>query len=160
MPIKQQPTTDDRNFGILEVLARTVGDSPTIAPIDLVLELPSPPSINRTIGTRLGSQHRLVKQWMRAADAHLLMTKQSKRLRRLEGIISIDIIWDIQDLADIDNRIKYLLDYLQLIGVVSNDNKIRSMHLDYGVVCVAPAGCRIKIAIIDGISLWQAGRQR
>jgi Holliday junction resolvase RusA-like endonuclease len=111
-------------------------------PAELVLELPAPPSVNRTMGTKLGSLHPLVKAWRRTADAHLLVTKQSKHLRLIEGTVFITIIWDISNLADIDNRIKHLLDYLQLLGIVTNDNKIRSMYVAEGR---APAGCRVTV---------------
>lgn len=114
---------------------------------ELILDLPLPPSINRTSGKRLGNKHWLVTAWKRQANAHLIVTRQNKHLKLIKGTICIDIIWDIQNLADIDNRIKHLFDYLQWIGVVTNDNKIRDMHVGVGAV---PAGCRVRLQSMHG----------
>ena len=117
-----------------------------ITPCELVLDLPAPPSVNRTMGSRLGSRHWLVKDWRRAANAHLLATRQSKHLRLITGTVSIKILWETQNLADIDNRIKHLFDYLEFLNVLDNDNRIRDLHVSYGL---APAGCRVSIRRAD-----------
>lgn len=140
-------------FGIIEVLAEIPRhdseESTVVEPPELTLDLPLPPSINRTSGKRLGNEHWLVKAWRRQADAHLMATRQSRYIKLVKGTVSIRIIWDLQNLADIDNRIKYLLDYLQRLGIVTNDNKVRGLHIDYGV---APAGCRV----IVRPTVWQS----
>ena len=133
-------------FGIVEVLAKIAEPQvpePEILPKDaLVLDLPTPPSVNRTSGDRLGNEHPKVRQWRRSADAHLLYTRQSNRLRLIGGLVTIDIWWDIQMVGDIDNRIKHLLDYLQRLNVITNDSRCRRLLVDYGT---APDGCRVRL---------------
>jgi Holliday junction resolvase RusA-like endonuclease len=137
----------NKAFGIIDVPARIPG--PAVLHGNgycmdglLVLDLPLPPSVNRTSGQRLGNEHPLVKQWRKSADAYLLFTRQSKHLKLIDGTVMIEIIWSGQMIGDIDNRIKHLLDYLQRLGVIANDSWCRRLLADYGT---APAGCRVRV---------------
>lgn len=114
----------------------------------VIFDLPAPPSINRA-GTEflLGNKAERVQRWRRAADAHLFFTKQSRKLGKpIEGPFGIDIVWD-RSLktrhSDIDNRIKYLLDYLQYLGLFEDDWLCDDMHVGYG--SVMPDGCRVQL---------------
>ena len=140
-------------FGIVDVPAR-IATAEIVSPPQqilnggLVLEFPAPPSINRAGAEwRLGNSASRVRRWRRAADAHLLVTGQHRKLdQRIDGYFTIDIVWD-RHLADelngdIDNRIKYLLDYLQYLRVFENDSLCRFMTVGYGNV---PDGCRVRL---------------
>jgi len=72
----------------------------------------------------------------------LANTRQSSRIRAIEGPVVIEICWDTQTLGDIDNRIKHLLDYLQRLQIVSNDSHCRSLRVGFGT---APDGCRVRV---------------
>ena len=130
-------------FGIIDVstpVVHHVDDDPQGKP--LVIDLPLPPSVNRTSGLRLGNEHPKVKQWRRHADAHLIYTRQSKHLRAIEGPVCLDIWWDTQVLGDVDNRIKHLLDYLQRLRIVTDDSQCRRLVAEFGI---APDGCRVRV---------------
>ena len=109
---------------------------------ELILDLPLPPSVNRTSGLRLGNEHRLVKAWRKAADAHLMYTRQSRYLRAIDGEVAIEIWWHSPRIGDIDNRLKHLLDYLQRLRVVEDDSRCRELHVRYGG---AHVGCRVRV---------------
>lgn len=143
-------------FGIVEVLAK-IPDGPLlpveqIAPFEIVLELPAPPSINRAGAEwRLGNKALRVQRWRRKADGHLLITGQHRKLSKdgnplIEGFFGCDVLWDhrlADELhSDIDNRVKYLLDYLQYLRIIENDRNCRPLHVDYGD---APDGCCVRL---------------
>ena len=141
-----------RVFGIVDVLARKpVTDviSPTqIVSDGLVFDLPAPPSINRAGAEwRLGNKASKVMRWRKAADAHLVYTGQHRKLGNpFESFFTIAITWD-RSLADelhsdIDNRIKYLLDYLQHLRLFTDDGLCRAMKVGYGNI---PDGCRVQL---------------
>jgi len=129
-------------FDIVEVPALIPATYNELPAADLVFDLPLPPSVNRTSGTRLGNEHPKVREWRRCADAHLIYTGQSRHIRAIEGPVVIEICWDTQTLGDIDNRIKHLLDYLQRLQIVSNDSHCRSLRVGFGT---APDGCRVRV---------------
>ena len=142
-------------FGIVDVPARIapaeIVSTPQQILNGLVLELPAPPSINRAGAEwRLGNSASRVRRWRRAADAHLLVTGQHRKLdQRIEGYFTIDIVWDRSLVGDIDNRVKYLLDYLQYLHLFEDDSLCRAMTVGYGNV---PDGCRVRLRPWD----WQA----
>ena len=112
------------------------------ATIGLVLELPLPPSINRNSAiARLGSSARSVQDWI--ADAHFAVLEQKIKPARdaVHGPFAIDIIWGRRR-GDIDNRIKYLFDYLQRIELIDNDELCEHMTVGWGY---APRGCRVHL---------------
>jgi Holliday junction resolvase RusA-like endonuclease len=149
----RKPEAHPGPFGIVEVLAKVPQEVieervEVLRPQDIVLDLPLPVSVNRTSGSRLGSKHHLVKEWRRQANAYLMLTRQGKLLKLIPGTVFIEIVWDIQDIADIDNRIKHLLDYLQDLGVMNNDNKVAGLYVIKGATI---AGCRVRV------QPWQLG---
>ena|SRR5215471_8663662 len=133
-------------FGIIDLHAVAVPTTTVAADMlsspSLILELPLPPSVNRTSGLRLGNEHQDVKAWRKSADAHLIYTRQSRHLRAIAGEVVIEISWATQMLGDIDNRIKHLLDYLQRLRVVENDSRCRELHVRYSG---AHVGCRVRV---------------
>ena len=135
-------------FGIVDVAARIATPEIVSPPQQilngLVLEFPAPPSINRAgAERRLGNSASRVRRWRRAADAHLLVTGQHRKLdQRIEGYFTIDIVWDRSLVGDIDNRVKYLLDYLQYLRLFEDDSLCRAMTVGYGNV---PDGCRVRL---------------
>lgn len=141
-------------FGIVDVIAKIpteiVPPDEQIVADGLVLNLPAPPSINRAGAEfRLGNKASRVQRWRKNADGHLLLTGQHRKLSKndkplIQGYFACDILWDCSladELhSDIDNRVKYLLDYLQYLRIIENDRLCRPLHLDYGN---APDGCRV-----------------
>ena len=150
-------TQVQKAFGIVDVPAR-IATAEIVSPPQqilngIVLEFPAPPSINRAGAEwRLGNSASRVRRWRRAADAHLVVTGQHRKLdQRIDGYFTIDIVWDRRhaDVGDIDNRIKYLLDYLQYLRVFRDDRLCRAMTVAYANV---PDGCRVRLRPWD----WQS----
>lgn len=111
-------------------------------PAESTLNLPLPPSVNRLISKR-GNASPVVEDWIRHADAHLMLTGQP--IFPVHGEFEIDIVWDVRRRrrrADIDNRIKPLLDYLQRISVIDNDRDCVGLRVRWGQ---APAGCYVRL---------------
>lgn len=132
---------------IREVLAAIDGEDDA-----LTFDLPAPPSINRAGAEfRLGNKAPRVQRWRRAADGYLVLTRQNRKLGKpLKGDFAIDIVWD-RSLkkrgSDIDNRIKYLLDYLQDLGLFEDDWTCEDLHVRYG--SVMRDGCRVQLRAWD-----------
>jgi Holliday junction resolvase RusA-like endonuclease len=145
--------------GIVEVLAKMPEPDIDVPPRpvtdEVVLDLPEPPSINRNSGfAKYGNRAPKVVAWRNLADAHLIYTKQNRKLGNpIQGYFEIDITWDRKlrtgRKSDIDNRIKYLMDFLQDRRVFENDGNCQDMHLRFGA---APDGCRVRIRPWD----WQS----
>lgn len=128
-------------FGIREILAAVPEQQ---AAEWLTLELPAPPTINqKSVHARLGNEAPKVKRWRKAADAYLLWTKQHKKLGSPLGKFEIAIVWDRSVRGDIDNRVKYLLDYLERLQVFRNDADCEFLTVGRG--CVMPDGCRVRL---------------
>jgi Holliday junction resolvase RusA-like endonuclease len=149
-------------FGIIEIAANFRKSEDTEIPLLkqnlIVLDLPAPPSINRAGAQwRLGNKASKVMRWRRAADAHLIYTRQHTLLRQpIVGYFACDVLWDrrlADELhSDIDNRIKYLLDYLEHLRLFENDQNCRSLTVNYGNI---PDGCRVRLRAYD----WQSQRE-
>jgi Holliday junction resolvase RusA-like endonuclease len=158
-------TNPARCFGIIDLATQSpMPQVPVIVerPVALTLTMPLPPSVNTTAGTRLGSSHPKVQAWQRNADAHLLWTKQSKQLRLIAGPFEIEIAFDrvamgqldrrgVPRRGDLDNRLKYLFDYLERLHVIENDGLCEGLTVGKGRV---PDGCRVRLWPWD----WQGLR--
>ncbi len=124
------PDTADRPFGL-------AADRPPI-----VLDLPVPPSVNRTRRVDWRSAGNSAR-WMAEADA--LVLSQGKLPPAVIGpwemsITMSDELWRI----DPDNGLKCLIDYCRRLDLIENDSPrfARRIVLEFGE---APEGCRITI---------------
>lgn len=118
-------------------------DPPFAAPPDIVLDLPVPPSVNRTRRidkSALGE----IESWHRHADGLTTMAWAGGRrpktvLDRFE--VTIVLSESIAEL-DLDNSAKLLIDYARRMGLVADDGKrhMRGVHIVWGD---APEGCKL-----------------
>lgn len=125
---------------------RTVdtSDRPFGLPIDVVLDLPVPPSVNRTRKVDFASQ-RIVNEWKQAADSLVMAMRKPGDRRRLRGRFELLVTMsDVHTRADLDNGLKSLIDYLRRIEVIENDSPkfFRKLTVEWGD---APHGCRITV---------------
>jgi Holliday junction resolvase RusA-like endonuclease len=127
------------------------GDDQSREPIVTVLDLPAPPSVNRTrkIDWRAGKKF---KGWTKAADALVLAarcrSRASSRLRKVTGRFSLEIVLsEAHTGIDADNGLKGLIDYLRRIELITDDSPkyMRELHVRFGH---APEGCRVTITEI------------
>ena len=109
------------------------------------LHLPLPPSVNnmgRTkYGRPLGNSSPKVHAWKRQAD---ICTLLQPRPEPVKGDFEIEITWDLRKYRqfDCDNRIKFLMDWLQSRELIENDKFCWDLHAHWGS---APRGCIVTV---------------
>src|SRR5437870_5353907 len=98
-----------------------VSDPPFAVPADIVLDLPAPPSVNKT--RRYDWRHKSVHEgWHDLADRHVIATKKLP-LTQIEGAYEVHITMSPTLRMDLDNGIKALIDYLCRIKLVRDDSR-------------------------------------
>lgn len=122
-------------------------DAPFLTPLDIVLDLPAPPSINKLRKIDWWN-HKRASKWRRLADGFVLAAKgrtrdpiKLKRIHRFELHITMS---EAHTRIDLDNGIKCLIDYLHAIELIENDapKNMRRLTVEWGR---APEGCRVLV---------------
>lgn len=123
-------------------------DRPFGCPLDTVLDIPVPPSVNkiRKLNKAALKEH---EAWIVHTDKTLMGSGQyraAKRTRKPEAPCEIKIILcKNQCKLDPDNPVKAAIDYLRRIELIKNDTGafVRRIVVEWGE---APKGCRIVIS--------------
>jgi Holliday junction resolvase RusA-like endonuclease len=122
-------------------------DPPFAVAPDVVIDLPVPPSVNRTRKINWAWKKK-VDAWINVCNAYVLTAKTRKisplkltKIQRFELIITLS---ENHTRIDLDAGLKALIDYLRRIEVVENDSQkhMRRLTVDWGY---APFGCRITV---------------
>ncbi len=118
---------------------RAAGLSPVSSPglPWTVLDLPTPPSVNRFM-RHLGNKSPVVVQWTRQADAQLM---RAGRYTKLQCPFEAEFTFK-RDRSDWHNRLKCLFDWLQRVELIRNDRDCERMTAGWGD---APLGVRVKL---------------
>lgn len=123
-------------------------DRPFGCPLDTILDIPVPPSVNRTRRVNYAAMGK-VKDWHASADAAIMASGQyrtAKQHRKADKPCEIKIIL-CEKLCklDPDNPLKAAIDYLRRIELIKNDTgkHVRKITVEWGA---APRGCRIIIS--------------
>lgn len=113
-----------------------------LTPIDVTLDLPVAPSVNRTRRVNWYAS-KLIRDWKAAATAALMAARYKPQppIERFELWITVS---EDHTKCDLDNALKVLIDYLRWIEVIENDAKknMRGIHIVWGH---ASEGCRVTI---------------
>lgn len=117
---------------------------PLVLPPDIVLDLPTPISVNRL--WRVAKAGHVIKshaykQWIKAADAMLLELGQLKGIKPITGKFTALIVVKRCNL-DIDNANKGVLDFLESRNFILNDKFCEEVTARWGD---APTGCRVTV---------------
>jgi Holliday junction resolvase RusA-like endonuclease len=121
-------------------------DPPFAPPADIVLDLPAPPSVNRTRKMDFSSL-RVVNAWKNVANAYVTAAKTRKisplRLTKIPRF-ELHIVMSEKSRADLDNGLKALIDYLRKIELIEDDSPkhMRRLVVEFGD---APFGCRVTV---------------
>lgn len=119
----------------------------TVESVQITLDLPFPPSVNRIWRRGRGRVHRSTeyKNWLATADMHVIANRQFPK-DRINGVFRVLIRLN-QDAgrADGDNCIKALLDWLQSREIVRNDKDCTGGSWNWVSPIEAPSGCRITV---------------
>lgn len=126
------PNTADTNF------------PPFALPSDIVLDLPTPISVNRIWRVAKAGhviKSHVYKRWIKEADAMLLDLGQLKGVKPITGKFTALIVVKRVKM-DLDNSAKCLLDYLQNRNFILNDDLCQELTLRWGD---APTGARVTV---------------
>lgn len=114
-------------------------------PREIVLHLPSPPSVNDLWSPRRGGGMRLsdrYRHWIAEADGLTRELCQLRGVRRIEGLFTAEVTLR-RSRADLDNvGSKAVLDFAQRVEVIANDKHCEELRVRWGD---APHGCRLII---------------
>lgn len=121
-------------------------DPPFAAPADITLDLPPPPSVNRTRKLDFSSL-RITNEWKNVANAYVLAAKGRKNSPlKLTKISRFELLIVMAETSrtDLDNGLKILIDYLRKIELIENDSPkhMRRLVVEFGH---APFGCRVTV---------------
>jgi len=127
-----------------------VSAPPFALPADIVLDLPTPISVNRIWRkTKAGViKSKDYEKWIKHADAMLLELGQIKGVRSIQGRFSALIIVKRSNL-DLDNNAKSVLDFLQSRHFITNDRLCEELTLRWGE---APTGCRVTVRALPTVN--------
>jgi Holliday junction resolvase RusA-like endonuclease len=122
-------------------------DAPFHAPPDIILDLPPPPSVNRTRKVDW-AQRRGVTAWHNVANAYVLAAKarpvRPLKLAKVSRFELLIVISEHHTRIDLDNGLKSLIDYLRKIELIEDDSPkhMRRLTVEFGW---APTGCRVTV---------------
>lgn len=125
-----------------------IEDRPFGCPLDHILDIPVPLSVNRTRRENKAAR-KDIDNWLARADAQLFASGQFKTARRQRNTklpCEIKIILDPKKCKlDPDNPVKNAIDYLRRLELIENDTgkHVRKITVEWGA---APEGCRIVIS--------------
>ena len=120
-------------------------DVPFAPPIDIVLDLPLPLSVNKTRKIDWKS-YKKTTAWLRQADAHFLMQKQ-RLPPPILGRFEITIMLREGCQRDADNCAKSAIDAMRRFRLISDDDPshMRRVVIEFGDV----EGCRVTIRSME-----------
>src|SRR5579872_1988539 len=120
--------------------------------IEIVLDLPMPPSINRLWRMGRGRMFRsdAYVRWAEQADMTVMAARQYPK-RKIGKHFTIDVKLSANSKADGDNvAAKAILDWLQSRDVISNDKFCCRGSWEWVSPDEAPAGCRVTLRSLHG----------
>ncbi len=120
--------------------------------IEIVLDLPFPPSVNHIWRRTKQRVYRSAKylRWMTNCDMAVMAAKQYPR-RKITGKFEAHILLNEQSgHGDADNRIKVVLDWLQSRDIVAEDKHCRDVRATWVDHDRAPKGCRVTLRSLHG----------
>jgi Holliday junction resolvase RusA-like endonuclease len=120
--------------------------------IEVSLDLPAPPSVNRTRRVDWDGQ-RAKKKWAQQADIMVLAARCRTRQalpRKIACQFEVTIVLSERHThIDIDNGVKNLIDYLRRIELIVDDGPkyLRRLIVQFGD---ASMGCRVTLRSLHG----------
>lgn len=121
-------------------------DPPFLAPIECVIELPVPPTVN-SVRRRHGMGSRRRDAWFAQADVAIMAGGGLRKFAKMPAACEVLITVDEKARIDLDGVTKYLIDWARRVGLIVDDDKryVRRVTLEWGDV---PKGCRLLLRSI------------
>lgn len=116
-------------------------DPPFACPQDIELDLPLPPSVNRTRKVDWKG-HKIYKAWKEQAGLHLVANEQYRKAPRRLQKYELRIILDHTCKQDPDNPVKACCDLLRSLEIITDDSPkfAKRITIEWGR---APDGCKL-----------------
>ncbi len=113
----------------------TTLDPPFLAPLEAVIELPTPPTVN-SVRRQHGPGSRVRDRWFAQADMAVLAAGGLRKLTRMPARCEVTVILDESARIDLDGCTKYLIDWARRLNLIVNDDKryVRRVVLEWGEV--------------------------
>lgn len=117
----------------------------------IVLDLPPPPSVNRTRQVNWAARSK-VRAWTNVADGYVLAAKGRQVrplvLTKIPKFELTVILSEHHTRIDADNGLKALIDYLRRIELIEDDSykHMRRLIVEWGI---APFGCRVIVRPVE-----------
>jgi len=129
-------------------------DPPFAVPADMTIDLPAPPSVNRTRKLDFSSL-RVTNAWKNVANEYVLVAKCRKNSPLKLSKVSrfeLHIVMDERSRTDLDNGLKVLIDYLRKIEAIEDDSPkhMRRLVVEFGH---APLGCRVTVKALPPLAM-------
>jgi Holliday junction resolvase RusA-like endonuclease len=124
-------------------------DRPFAPPLECVIDLPFPPSVNRiwrnTSGARghvyLSAEYRA---WIKQANMAVIVNGTWRKRTPMPGEFRALILLSRAERAgDVDNRIKAVLDWAQRSELIRDDRLCEEITARWAATTEAPHGCRL-----------------
>jgi Holliday junction resolvase RusA-like endonuclease len=130
----------------MNIAVPSTADAPFHCPPDIIIDLPTPPSVNRIWRANRAGPNKVsispeYKVWKKHADGMALSMAQFRGLKTIVGPFEAKIVLK-RIRGDLDNRSKGVLDWLQSRGVIADDKFCERLVLEWGD---APTGCRVTV---------------
>ena len=128
----------------------TTLDPPFLAPLECVVDLPFPPSVNRVWRAQRKADGMTVarspeyRAWLRSADMQAIANGTWRHRVKMPGRFTATIeLSAAMRLGDLDNRIKAVLDWAQRVELITNDKHCEEVTARW--VTGATAECRLTL---------------
>jgi Holliday junction resolvase RusA-like endonuclease len=137
-------------------LSPTINDGQpfTAETIEIILDLPFPPSANRIWRSRHYSPRPYRSEeyisWIEHADMAVMAARAFPKRKIIGPFEAAILLSDLAGRGDGDNRIKALLDWCQSRDIVRNDSDCRRGSWEWVELARAPKGCRITLRSLHG----------
>lgn len=118
-------------------------DRPFAPPIECVLRLPPPMSVNKARRFDF-SATKAMRRWKERADAEIFAAGGINRFPKMPGPFEVTIVVDEHRKIDLDNAAKGLIDYCKRLGLIIDDSPkyLRRVVIEWGH---APRGCTVTL---------------
>jgi Holliday junction resolvase RusA-like endonuclease len=127
--------------------------------IEIVVDLPFPPSVNRIWRGNRGIVHRskVYIDWVTDADMGVMARRQYPK-RKIAGAFEAHVVFNpVGQRGDLDNRIKAVLDWAQSRDLIRNDSDCRRLIAEWGD---AEHGCRLTLREVEHERVERGAAQR
>lgn len=130
----------------MNVAIPSTTDLPFWPPPDVVLDLPVPPSVNRTRKVHWAG-HRAYEAWKKTVGMHLVANGQYRTARKATKFVRYELTITLDETLcklDPDNTAKAACDLLRSLELIPDDSPrfARRIVIEWGT---APDGCRLTL---------------